>query len=470
MPYILITFGVFSLASVQIKDVIEKTLHFKDSLPLQQTQKSFDDSEKSYRDTLAGYGVKLNSSFSYTKSQSFQNDTTNQSDSDRLSLVASKISLLPLGTVLNLSSELYQTNMFQSESERTAALSVGLSYAIPITAPQFLQNNLTLKLAAQNYLLASTLFRDNKLGLILTNIQKYLTFLQSMNAYTTQKKTMQNAEKMLEIAKYKFELGQASKLDVYDLQTQRVNSQVALLSSKKSIEASIRDLHETLGLSVTVDENFSLPYFNTRSFRLRPFTEYYQIFTEKSYYMANYAIQSENIEESFLISSESDAPNLNLSGTYTKPINALSPQSDAWNVQAMFSKDFSIFNEQKTLANGGIIRQYEENTRQLREQLKDKIRSLKDAYDSIQLVMDNILLSNEQLQLASDALDIAKMRHRSGKISSLDLNKYVDANNTALFNDFSQKISFFMSLLNFYQDIGYLQTYLDQEGYYEFFK
>ena len=271
---------------------------------------------------------------------------------------------------------------------------------------------------------ALTSLRSSQQEIILLVKQSYFKVLKAKMLLEIQKDALKRAEKQLNIAQTRYELGSASFSDVLKAKVQHGNAKLALISAKNNAELAKAQLNNQMGQDVNIpidveeiltSSEFNYSYESALGEALKK---------NPSVRKAKYDLNS--AKSQFGMARSGLFPSINLYGQYTwsnedlDEIHYIRRLDYEWRLGAYVS--FNIFEKFQTKHNiswaKANINSARENLRQARN---DVALEVKQAYLAIQEAKEKIALTNEKVKSAKEDLDLVQEKYNLGAANILEL-------------------------------------------------
>ena len=311
-------------AEISLETVIKQSSVYKESNAYQKIVQSYTASKQAYEQVLRQYNIKHRMNYSYGQSRTMSkayeasqpnSDFTNVSD--QLILSSTKQTLVPLiGGSLALNANLSRVNLTDKLENQSDSVALSFSYNHPLTRKQYLGNTLGLLNSERSFYLAKLNFRDSLGDLLISNIGEYVNYLSALNSYKSTKRSNKNTLEMMEISKYKVEVGKESPLNLMRLELQLIDTIKSMADNEASIKEALNNVNETLGLKEEFQEDLELTMIDTTGFELKPFEFYLDVFKNDSYFISEFVILKQQVEEEYEQSIDQNDLGLIFSGNY----------------------------------------------------------------------------------------------------------------------------------------------------------
>jgi outer membrane protein len=260
--------------------------------------------------------------------------------------------------------------------------------------------------------------------IILLVKQSYFDVLKAKMLLEIQKDALKRAEKQLNIAQTRYELGSASLSDVLKAKVQHGNAELVLISAKNNVELAKAQLNNQMGQDV------SIPIDVEEILTSSEFDYSYEAALEEalkknpSVRKAKHDLNS--AKSQFGMARSGLFPSINLYGQYSwsnadfDEIKYIRRRDYQWNFGAYLS--FNIFEKFQTKHNISWTKANRNSAREnYRRAQNDVALEVKQAYLAIQEAKEKIDLTNEKVKSAEEDLDLVQEKYNLGAANILEL-------------------------------------------------
>ncbi|WP_442266030.1 TolC family protein [Tenacibaculum sp. ZS6-P6] len=299
--------------------------------------------------------------------------------------------------------------------------SVGLNYTL---FNGFNRKN-TFKRLKESYNLTELQARQVMENTLITLFIAYYEVGRLTENESTQKQALTISKERLKRAKYSFDYGQSTKLEVLNAEVDVNNDSITYIDVKRQLNNAKRDLNVVLGRKVntpvTVDTNVLYNedlVFNT-------------ILSQANANNANLLQSQKNIELSKLdvkINQSGWMPNVSLTSSYawnksnSDATNAFSPISNTrTGLNAGVNLSWNIFDGGRTRTNVTNARIALDTQEIRKNQLKEQLeRDVNNAWETYQNSLFSLKVQEQNVQTNKLNFERSNERYKLGQISSID--------------------------------------------------
>ncbi|CAL2092606.1 outer membrane protein [Tenacibaculum sp. 190524A05c] len=307
-----------------------------------------------------------------------------------------------------------------AESENYNA-SIGLDYVI---FNGFSRQN-TFKRLKESYNLSELQARQVMENTIITLFIAYYEVGRLTENENTQKAALTISKKRLERAKYGFDYGQRTKLDVLNAEVDVNNDSISYIDIQRQLNNAKRDLNVVLGRDVNTPITVDTKVLYDANMNLT------DILTEAKTKNANLLQSKKNIELSKLdvkINKSGWMPNVSLTSSYAwnrntgDATNAFSPISNTQTgLSAGVNLSWNIFDGGRTRTNVKNAKIAVENQEIRKSQLQDQLeRDVNNAWETYQNRLFALKAQEQNVLTNKLNFDRSNERYKLGQISSID--------------------------------------------------
>jgi outer membrane protein len=254
--------------------------------------------------------------------------------------------------------------------------------------------------------------------------QSYFDVLKAKMLLEIQKDALKRAEKQLNIAQTRYELGSASLSDVLKAKVQHGNAELALISAKNNVELAKAQLNNQMGQDVNA------PIDVEEVFARSEFTYSYEAALQEalgknpSVRKAQYDLNS--AKSQFGMARSGLFPGINLYAQYSwsnadfDEIKYIRRRDYQWNFGAYIS--FNIFENFQTKHNVSWTKANLNSAREnYRQAQSDVALEVKQAILGIQEAQEKLDLTAEKVKSAKEDLDLVQEKYNLGAANILEL-------------------------------------------------
>ncbi|CAL2081083.1 outer membrane protein [Tenacibaculum sp. 190524A05c] len=307
-----------------------------------------------------------------------------------------------------------------AESENYNA-SIGLDYVI---FNGFSRQN-TFKRLKESYNLSELQARQVMENTIITLFIAYYEVGRLTENENTQKAALTISKKRLERAKYGFDYGQRTKLDVLNAEVDVNNDSISYIDIQRQLNNAKRDLNVVLGRDVNTPVTVDTKVLYDVNINLA------DILTEAKTKNANLLQSKKNIELSKLdvkINKSGWMPNVSLTSSYAwnrntgDATNAFSPISNTQTgLSAGVNLSWNLFDGGRTRTNVKNAKIAVENQEIRKSQLQDQLeRDVNNAWETYQNRLFALKAQEQNVLTNKLNFERSNERYKLGQISSID--------------------------------------------------
>ncbi|WP_299627388.1 TolC family protein [uncultured Tenacibaculum sp.] len=307
-----------------------------------------------------------------------------------------------------------------AESE-TYNASVGLNYTI---FNGFNRQN-TFKRLKESYNLSELQARQVMENTVITLFIAYYEVGRLSENETTQKQALEISKKRLERAKYSFDYGQSTKLDVLNAEVDVNNDSINYIDINRQLKNAKRDLNVVLGRNVNTPVNVDTNVLYDIKINLDDILNHA---TSKN---ANLLQSKKNIELSKLdvkINKSGWMPNVSLTSSYAwnrntgDATNAFSPISNTQTgLTAGLNLSWDLFDGGRTKTNVKNAKIALETQEIRKEQLQEQLeRDVNNAWETYQNSLFALKAQEQNVLTNKLNFERSNERYKLGQISSID--------------------------------------------------
>jgi outer membrane protein len=307
-----------------------------------------------------------------------------------------------------------------AESENYNA-SIGLDYVI---FNGFSRQN-TFKRLKESYNLSELQARQVMENTIITLFIAYYEVGRLTENENTQKAALTISKKRLERAKYGFDYGQRTKLDVLNAEVDVNNDSISYIDIQRQLNNAKRDLNVVLGRDVNTPVTVDTKVLYDVNMNLT------DILTEAKTKNANLLQSKKNIELSKLdvkINKSGWMPNVSLTSSYAwnrntgDATNAFSPISNTQTgLSAGVNLSWNLFDGGRTRTNVKNAKIAVENQEIRKSQLQDQLeRDVNNAWETYQNRLFALKAQEQNVLTNKLNFERSNERYKLGQISSID--------------------------------------------------
>ncbi|CAL2092331.1 outer membrane protein [Tenacibaculum sp. 190524A05c] len=307
-----------------------------------------------------------------------------------------------------------------AESENYNA-SIGLDYVI---FNGFSRQN-TFKRLKESYNLSELQARQVMENTIITLFIAYYEVGRLTENENTQKAALTISKKRLERAKYGFDYGQRTKLDVLNAEVDVNNDSISYIDIQRQLNNAKRDLNVVLGRDVNTPVTVDTKVLYDANMNLT------DILTEAKTKNANLLQSKKNIELSKLdvkINKSGWMPNVSLTSSYAwnrntgDATNAFSPISNTQTgLSAGVNLSWNLFDGGRTRTNVKNAKIAVENQEIRKSQLQDQLeRDVNNAWETYQNRLFALKAQEQNVLTNKLNFERSNERYKLGQISSID--------------------------------------------------
>ena len=307
-----------------------------------------------------------------------------------------------------------------AESENYNA-SIGLDYVL---FNGFSRQN-TFKRLKESYNLSELQARQVMENTIITLFIAYYEVGRLTENENTQKAALTISKKRLERAKYGFDYGQRTKLDVLNAEVDVNNDSISYIDIQRQLKNAKRDLNVVLGRDVNTPVTVDTKVLYDANMNLT------DILTEAKTKNANLLQSKKNIELSKLdvkINKSGWMPNVSLTSSYAwnrntgDATNAFSPISNTQTgLSAGVNLSWNLFDGGRTRTNVKNAKIAVENQEIRKSQLQDQLeRDVNNAWETYQNRLFALKAQEQNVLTNKLNFERSNERYKLGQISSID--------------------------------------------------
>ncbi|WP_272151526.1 TolC family protein [Tenacibaculum aiptasiae] len=313
------------------------------------------------------------------------------------------------------------TNSVTGAESKSYNASVGLNYTI---FNGFNRQN-TFKRLKENYNLTELQARQVMENTLTTLFLAYYEVGRLTENEKTQKETLEISKKRLERAKYNFDYGQNTKLDVLNAEVDVNNDSITYIDLKRQLSNAKRDLNVVLGRSVNTPVKVDTDVTYAIDLNL------IDVLQKAKTNNATILQAKKNIELRQLdvkINRAGWMPNVSLTSSYAwnksnnDATNAFSPISNTQTgVNAGLSLSWNIFDGGRTktnVANAKIALETQEIQKQQQEEQLE--RDVNNAWETYQNALFSLQAQEKNVTTNKHNFERTNERYKLGQITSID--------------------------------------------------
>lgn len=136
------------------------------------------------------------------------------------------------------------------------SLALSMSFDLPLTPEAYRLSDQKLKEKQRAFELAKLAYLDSTEKIIQSLIDLYVTYLDSINRFDTEKRQYELQKKLFNSVEAKYDLGQVSGFEVIKARVNMIQSESNFKANQLAFEENKRKIYQTLGLPADADVKF----------------------------------------------------------------------------------------------------------------------------------------------------------------------------------------------------------------------